>query len=126
MRKREVAEFFEVTVQAVDNWILNGCPVEKRDRHGRVKEMLIGEVFEWRRQQLNQHPNRQEEAQKLLIKYSNFAIAGALLAYTSWAAGEVGIPQEKALEMMRLLTGKFLSERSDLDDKSLLDMVQAA
>lgn len=46
--KRAAAEFFLVSVQALDGWFTAGCPVAQRDGHGRITKVDLAEMARWR------------------------------------------------------------------------------
>lgn len=48
MPKSAVAEFYGVSVPAVDGWIRRGCPVHERTTNGRIKSLHLPDVVRWR------------------------------------------------------------------------------
>jgi phage terminase Nu1 subunit (DNA packaging protein) len=46
--KKEAAEFFCVSVQALDGWFTAGCPVHERDANGRIKSLDLAAMAQWR------------------------------------------------------------------------------
>lgn len=46
--KRAGAEFFGVSVQALDGWFTAGCPVAKRDDTGRIVAVDLQAMAQWR------------------------------------------------------------------------------
>lgn len=46
--KRAAAEFFLVSVQALDGWFTAGCPVAQRDPQGRITKVDLAEMARWR------------------------------------------------------------------------------
>lgn len=46
--KRAAAEFFVVSVQALDGWFTAGCPVAQRDAQGRITKVDLADMARWR------------------------------------------------------------------------------
>ena len=46
--KKSAAEFFGVSVQALDGWFTAGCPVAERDSSGRISSVDLSEMARWR------------------------------------------------------------------------------
>ena len=46
--KKAAAEFFGVSVQALDGWFTAGCPVAQRDGQGRITKVDLAEMARWR------------------------------------------------------------------------------
>jgi phage terminase Nu1 subunit (DNA packaging protein) len=46
--KKAAAEFFGVSVQALDGWFTAGCPVAKRDQNDRIELLDLRVMTQWR------------------------------------------------------------------------------
>jgi phage terminase Nu1 subunit (DNA packaging protein) len=46
--KKGAAEFFGVSVQALDGWFTAGCPVLEREEQGRIKTLDLSAMAQWR------------------------------------------------------------------------------
>ena len=46
--KKSAAEFFVVSVQALDGWFTAGCPVAQRDAQGRITKVDLADMARWR------------------------------------------------------------------------------
>lgn len=46
--KKGAAEFFGVSVQALDGWFLSGCPVLSRDKNDRIESLDLRAMVQWR------------------------------------------------------------------------------
>mgnify|MGYP003610607249 CR=1 FL=1 len=46
--KKQAAQFFKVSVQALDGWFLRGCPVHKRHETDRIELLNLSDMAEWK------------------------------------------------------------------------------
>lgn len=46
--KNQAAQFFKVSVQALDGWFLRDCPVLSRNENGRIDSLNLSDMAAWR------------------------------------------------------------------------------
>ena len=46
--KTDAAQFFDVSVQALDGWFRRGCPIHEKDSSDRIKSLDLAAMARWR------------------------------------------------------------------------------
>lgn len=52
--KKQAAQFFKVSVQALDGWFLRGCPVFSKHESGSIESLNLSDMAAWRVKQTNE------------------------------------------------------------------------
>ncbi len=50
LNKTELAEAFQVSRNTVSAWVISGCPLVQRGKHGREALFDLSEVMQWRKE----------------------------------------------------------------------------
>lgn len=108
-KKKDIAHYFDVSVQAVDGWIARGCPVE-RTEGGKLAGMYVGDVIEW-----GLESNSGESRRRFELKlYDQIAHSYFGIAEGAWDDNIRVIMEETQLSLpaAKKLTKKLMDRQS--------------
>jgi len=134
--KRETAQFFGVTTQALDRWIDAGCPVLDRDTHGDVAKLDLSDVAKWRVQRamdakdpINLRLSTEDleaEIQAVVAKFIFPLLADRAVRRRKVLAEEFSVPEVKVRDLLVFLLCAMHYDLGDFFQADELDVDYSA
>jgi phage terminase Nu1 subunit (DNA packaging protein) len=128
--KKQAAQFFRVSVQALDGWFNKGAPIAEKDSAGRIKALDLSELVAWRDQQrhgdgssLEAERTRLTSAQANKTELEVQVLQGTLLPAQDvervWG-GMIAAARAKLLNMPSAIAPQVRMTASDAEASGLL------